>query len=187
MELTQLRYFKTAAECNNLSEAAEKLHVSQPALSLAVKKLEDELGVPLFERSKNKICLNDTGRLALTYAEAILAKADEMKNTFYHFISRDNVLSLGFCDPGPMRFSIPLLQKANPDTNITSALLPDESNLEALLSTHKYDAIISTRKLQNEDIFTVPFAEEELMLSVPAGHPLAEKNASACIMNRIYS
>lgn len=180
MELTQLRYFKAAAEYNNLSEAAEKLHVSQPALSLAVKKLEEELGVPLFDRSKNKICLNDTGRLALTYAETILAKADEMKNTFYQFIRRDDVLSLGFCDPGPMRFSVPLLQKANPDINVTSALLPDESNLEALLSAHKYDAVISIRKPQNENIVTVPFAEEELMLSVPAGHPLAAEK-SVCL------
>ncbi len=182
MELTQLRYFKTAAECNNFSEAAERLHVSQPALSLSVKKLEEELGVPLFERSKNKICLNDAGRLALTYAEAILAKADEMKNTFYQFIRRDNVLLLGFCDPGPMRFSVPLLQKHHPNIDITSALLPDENNLETLLLTHQYDAVISIKKPQNENIITIPFAEEELMLSVPAGHPLATKK-SVCLHN----
>ncbi len=180
MELTQLRYFKTAAECNNLSEAAEKLHISQPALSLSVKKLEEELGVPLFERSKNKICLNNAGKLALTYAEAILAKADEMKNTFYQFIRKDNILSLGFCDPGPMRFSVPLLQKANPDINITSALLPDENNLEQLLLAHRYDAVISIKKPKNENIIIVPFAEEELMLSVPVGHPLATRK-SVCL------
>ena len=180
MELTQLRYFKIAAECNNLTTAAEMLHISQPALSLAIRKLEEELGVSLFERSKNKLCLNDAGRLALTYAEAVLIKADEMKSTFYQFIRKDNVLSLGFCDPGPMRFSVPLLQKANPDINITSALLPDENNLEALLLTHKYDAVISTRKPKNEDIITVPFADEELMLSVPVGHPLA-KRKSVCL------
>lgn len=45
MELVQLHYFKTVALCNNLSQAAEELHVSQPALSVAVKKLEEELGV----------------------------------------------------------------------------------------------------------------------------------------------
>ena len=182
MELTQLRYFKMAAECNNLSEAAEKLHISQPALSLAVKKLEEELGIPLFERSKNKLCLNGAGRLALTYAETILSKTDEMKSTFYQFIRRDNILSLGFCDPGPMRFSVPQLQKANPDINITSALLPDESNLETLLLAHKYDAVISLRQPQNENIVTVPFAAEELMLSVPAGHPLAARK-SVCLHN----
>ncbi len=180
MELTLLHYFKTVAECNNLSAAAEKLHVSQPALSLAVKKLEEELGAPLFDRTKNKICLNDAGHLALTYAEAILAKTDEMKCTFHQFVRKDNVLSLGFCDPGPMRFFVPLLQKANPDISITSALLPDENNLETLLLTHRYDAVISIRKPQNENIVTVPLAEEELMLSVPAGHPLATRK-SVCL------
>ncbi len=182
MELSQLRYFQAVAECNNMSGAAEKLHISQPALSTAIKKLEEELGIPLFERSKNKICLNDTGRLALTYTEAILAKIDEMKNTFDKFICKNNILSLGFCDPGPMRFSVPLLQKANPDMNITSALLPDENNLEKLLLAHRYDAIISINKPQDENIITIPFAEEELMLSVPAGHPLT-KRKSICLQN----
>ena len=182
MELSQLRYFQAVAECNNMSGAAEKLHISQPALSTAIKKLEEELGIPLFERSKNKICLNDTGRLALTYTEAILAKIDEMKNTFDKFICKNNILSLGFCDPGPMRFSVPLLQKANPDMNITSALLPDENNLEKLLLAHRYDAIISINKPQDENIITIPFAEEELMLSVPSGHPLT-KRKSICLQN----
>lgn len=176
MELTQLRYFQMAAQCNNLSEAAERLHISQPALSLSVKKLEDELGVALFDHSKNKICLNDAGRLALTYAEAVLTKADEMKSTFYQFVRKDNILSLGFCDPGPMRFSVPLLQKANPDINITSALLADEDHLETALLTHRYDAVVSLKRPQHEDIMTVPFAQEELMLSVPADHPLAKKS-----------
>ncbi len=180
MELTQLRYFRAAAEANNFSEAAEKIHISQPALSLAVKKLEEELGIPLFERSKNKINLNDAGRLALTYAEAVLTKADEMKSTFRQFVRRNDMLSLGFCDPGPMRFSVPRLQKANPDISITSGLFDSEENLEFLLLAHKYDAIVSLRRPEHEAIETVPFAREELLLSVPVGHPLASRK-SVCL------
>ena len=63
MELKQLRYFLVISECENMSEAAEKLHISQPALSLAVKKLEEELEVSLFKRTKNSIALNDNGKL----------------------------------------------------------------------------------------------------------------------------
>lgn len=177
MELTQLRYFKIIAECNNISEAAEKLHISQPALSTSIKKLENELGILLFERSKNKISLNDSGKLALTYAEAVLAKADEMKNIFNQFVRADNLLSLGFCDPGPMRFSVPQFQKAYPDISITSKLLENENNLESLLLSRKYDAVVSLHKPKHEDIVTVPFVQEELMLSVPINHPLAAKKS----------
>lgn len=53
MELTTLLYFKTIAECDTLTHAAEILHISQPALSTALRKLEDELGVQFFERRKS--------------------------------------------------------------------------------------------------------------------------------------
>lgn len=174
MDLAQLKYFKVVAECNNMSEAAEKLHISQPALSSAVKRLESELGVLLFDRTKNKIILNDAGKLALAHAKAVLAKVGEMKNTFMRFSCESGLLTLGFCDPGPMRFSVPQLQKAYPNLNISSELLDNENNLEALLLSHKYDALVSLRKPNHEDIVTVPFASEELMLSLPAGHSLAE-------------
>ena len=52
MELTQLLQFKTIAECKTMTLAAEHLHISQPALSMSLKKLEEELGTPLFERKK---------------------------------------------------------------------------------------------------------------------------------------
>ena len=51
MELRQLKYFLTIAESNNVSDAAKKLHVSQPAISTALKDLEKELGFPLFDRT----------------------------------------------------------------------------------------------------------------------------------------
>lgn len=175
MELTQLRYFKEAAQCGNITQAAQKLHISQPALSLAIKKLEEECGALLFEHDKNKIRLNEMGKLALTYAEAILAKAQEMKNIFRRLEQKDGVLSFGFCDPGPMRFSIPSLQKSNPDLTITSELFENEDNLENLLLFRKYDAVVSLKKPDNKEITSLPFAEEELMLSVPTNDPLASK------------
>ena len=177
MELTQLRYFKEAAQCGNITQAAQKLHISQPALSLAIKKLEEECGALLFEHDKNKIRLNEMGKLALTYAEAILAKAQEMKNIFRRLEQKDGVLSFGFCDPGPMRFSIPSLQKSNPDLTITSELFENEDNLENLLLFRKYDAVVSLKKPDNKEITSLPFAEEELMLSVPKGHPLAGRKS----------
>lgn len=170
MELTQLLYFKAIAESNNMSLAAEKLHISQPALSTALKKLEEELNVRLFERNKNKITLNDSGKIALTYAESILNKADEMKNTFRQYIQENRLLSLGFCDPGPMRFSVPLFQKAYQDVDVTSGVLENEENIANLLLSHKYDAVISLTQTESDEITSTPFAKETLLLSVPEGH-----------------
>ncbi len=176
MELKQLLYFKTVAECNNMSRAAEKLHVSQPALSAAVKKLENELETCLFERRKNNISLNAAGKKALTCAESVLGAAEKMKDAF----KQDRLTSLGFCDPGPMRFSVPLFQKAFPNINVTSEVFADESDLPDLLRSLKYDAVISLQNPQAPDIETVPFAFETLLLSVPKDHPWARRT-SVCL------
>ena len=69
MELYQLRQLIAFAECGNLSKSAETVHTSQSALSRAMKNLEDELGVPLFSRTKNSIALTETGSLAARCAK----------------------------------------------------------------------------------------------------------------------
>ena len=63
-ELYQLEQLLAVAACGTLSNAAEQLHISQPALSRSMRKLEDEIGVELFTRSKNRMELNENGRLA---------------------------------------------------------------------------------------------------------------------------
>ncbi len=178
MELAQLKYFKTIAECGTMSRAADVLHVSQPALSASMKKLENELGVNLFDRGKNSVVLNENGRAVLTYAERILALADEMRDGF----RKNAVLKLGFCDPGAMRFAVPLFQKAHPDAAVTSELFFDEREIENLLLARRYDAVVSLRRPENALIETVPFVDEELMLSVDANDPLARRNG-VCLAN----
>lgn len=67
MELLQLRYFQTVAQTQNITKAAEKLYISQPALSASIRRLENELDIALFERSKNSIALTEAGRCFLEY------------------------------------------------------------------------------------------------------------------------
>ena len=77
MELRHLRYFVAVAEMKNVSRAALKLHVSQPALSRQIRDLEDELGVQLFERAGKAVNLTDAGRLFLKEACTVLERTDE--------------------------------------------------------------------------------------------------------------
>ena len=72
MELSQLRYFVTVAHAQHLTRAAEALKISQPALSKAIARLEEELGVELFDRSSNRISLNNNGQLFLQYVQRAL-------------------------------------------------------------------------------------------------------------------
>src|SRR5436189_472732 len=77
VELRHLRYFVAVAEMENVSRAALKLHVSQPALSRQIRDLEDELGFFLLERSAKAVRLTEAGRTFLTEARAVLERTDE--------------------------------------------------------------------------------------------------------------
>ena len=80
MELYQLRSFVAVAEAGHLTRAAEKLHISQPAVSAQIKALEDELELALFERTSSGMVLTSAGERLLTDAERVLAAAQAMRN-----------------------------------------------------------------------------------------------------------
>src|SRR5213596_538543 len=80
MELRHLRYFIGVAEEENVSRAALKLHLSQPALSRQIRDLEEELGFALFARGANSIRLTDGGKAVLIGARAVLQRAEEAVN-----------------------------------------------------------------------------------------------------------
>lgn len=82
MTLQQLTYLKTTAECGNITEAAEKLFISQPSLSAAIHNLEKEMGVTIFVRSKKGVVLTREGEELLSYAGMLLEQADIMKEHF---------------------------------------------------------------------------------------------------------
>ena len=77
MELRHLRYFVAVAEAENVTRAAAKLRVAQPAVSRQIRDLEDELGVALLERTAKAVRLTEPGRLFLSEARAVLQRADE--------------------------------------------------------------------------------------------------------------
>src|ERR1700751_938400 len=77
MELRHLRYFVAVGEEENLSRAAVKLHISQPALSKQVRDLEDEIGFSLLQRTAKSVRLTEAGRVFLDSARAVLRRADE--------------------------------------------------------------------------------------------------------------
>ena len=80
MELQQLKYFKMVAEVGKISDAAEMLFISSPALSTSISRLEKELGVALFDRTNNRIALNQQGQIFLRYVKQIFSDLDSAKS-----------------------------------------------------------------------------------------------------------
>lgn len=85
MELQQLKYFKTVAQMGKISDAAQALFISAPALSTSISRLERELGMPLFDRTNNRIILNQQGQIFLRYIDRVFYDLDcartELRNS----------------------------------------------------------------------------------------------------------
>ena len=79
MDFTQLQGFVQVAQEGSFTRAAEKLYLTQPALSLQIKALETELGMPLFERRNRQVYLTEAGRMVLERAQEILSKVEQIR------------------------------------------------------------------------------------------------------------
>ena len=82
MTLQQLKYLVTVAECGNISEAAERLFISQPSLSLAIHNLENEMGITAFSRTNKGVLITREGKELLAYARQLLEQAEIMEEHF---------------------------------------------------------------------------------------------------------
>lgn len=178
MDEIGLRYFIAVAENESVSRAAEKLNISQPAVSMMIRKMEDELDAKLFDRSANRVHLNKTGETALLYAKAIIHDIDEMKRAVESISQRTMSLSIAFADPGVMWYSMPRLEVAYPDMKIRGEQY-DEDDIVHLLEERKYDIIVSSVNPSEKDIEVKPFLSEHVFLSVPEGNSLEGRESIA--------
>lgn len=97
IEIYLLEQLQAFAECGTLLAASQRLHLSQPALSHSMQKLEEQMGVKLFERRKNRISLNEAGNLAAEYAAGILEKEKEMMEQVRLLDRSSHTVTLGVC------------------------------------------------------------------------------------------
>lgn len=140
-----LRYFHTVAHEGNLTRAAERLNVSQSAVSTQIRKLEGRLGQPLFERRGRSLFLTEAGRIALDHADAIFAIGEDFLNTLGDRPSgRRQVLRVGSLATLSRNFQIgflrPLLGRDDVEVVIRSGGLGDLlQNLEA----HRLDVVLA--------------------------------------------
>ena len=183
IELHELRQFAAFAEYGTLSEAAEALHLSQPALSRSMKKLEDELGIPLFVRHKNKLELNGNGTCLLAPAKQLLADAEAHVREARLFDRKNRTISFGLCSPAPGWIVTPLLGSLYQDKTIQTEIA-EEAALRAGLENGTYQLAAFSRRPEEPQFFSMPCGRESLAFALPPGHRYAgRKSLSFAQMN----
>lgn len=177
MTLTELRYIVALHQTGHFGKAADRCHVSQPTLSIAIKKLEDELDVPLFERGRNHIRATPLGLKIVEQAQAVLHEANQIRELADQ--GKDPLgsrLSVGaIFTVGPYLFPsfVPELYRLAPGM----PLYIEESYTAVLrerLRAGELDAIIIALPFTEPDVVTQTLYEEPFVVVMPGDHPLAK-------------
>lgn len=177
MTLTELRYIVAVAEERHFGRAAQRCHVSQPTLSIAIKKLEEELAVSLFDRSSNEVITTHAGQSIVAQAQKVLEAADVIRHlasqeqdeldgafklglifTVAPYLLPKLILSLSECAP-----KMPLMLEENYTHVLTE-----------LLKRGELDAIIVAEPYQESGVVSVPLYDEPFFTIVPKGHPFED-------------
>lgn len=182
MELRHLRYFVAVAEMENVSRAALKLHVSQPALSRQIRDLEDELGFLLLERSAKSVRLSEAGRVFLAEARAVLERAEEAVKAAREVATGGRgELHVGYAPSLTVRILPPALrafQAAMPKVRVRLHDLSTEEMVAGLREGKLHLAFMvrpargALRGLRFEEMMREP-----VRLAVAPDHPLARRRA----------
>ncbi|MEV8592475.1 LysR substrate-binding domain-containing protein [Streptomyces sp. NPDC052012] len=178
MELRHLRYFVAVAETRHFGKAAENLHMAQPPLSQAIRRLESELGVELFTRTTRQVALTGAGEVFRTDAERILTAVDEAVARVARFAAgAEGVLRIGLTGAASYR-QLPalarLMKRAMPQVMLevhTEMLTPAQ---ETGLIERRLDVGLLRPPVRQDGIAHRTVATEPLVVAVPERHRLAE-------------
>lgn len=180
MTLTELRYIVAVSRELHFGRAAAACFVSQPTLSVAIKKLEDELGVIIFERHQHEVTVTPVGEQIVRQAQQVLEQAktikliaEEGKDPLKGRLRLGVIYTIG---PYLLPRLIPILSRRAPDLN----LIIDEDftvNLAGKLRQGELDVIIVSTPFEVQGVITEVLYKEPFMVALPKRHPLARKKS----------
>jgi LysR family transcriptional regulator, benzoate and cis,cis-muconate-responsive activator of ben and cat genes len=178
MELRHLRYFIGAAETENVSRAALKLHVSQPGLSRQIRDLEEELGFALFERSAKSVRLTPAGQTFLAEARAVLQRAEEGVARARSVATRGGgELHVGYAPSPTVRIVPATLRAFQAQLPAVRVRLHDLSTEEMLAGVREgkleLALVVRPNRAMLRGLHFEELARDAMRLAVPPGHPFA--------------
>ncbi len=180
MEVTEIRYFLAVCDTLNFHRAAEQCHVTQPALTRAVQKLEGELGSQLLFRDKGHVQLTEFGRMMRPHLQEILTRRDHARTMARNFLTLESApLTLGvMCTIGPVLFVgfLNAFRERHPGIEVTVV-----ENIPARLSEFLLHGSLDVAVMAQPDSFderldAIPLYQERFGLAFPTGHPFEQRN-----------
>ena len=184
MELLQLKYFAAIAETRSFTEAAKRLHVSQPALSYQIKRLENEIHARLFERTSRRVSLTSDGQAFLSLAQSVLSKADEALQMMEERLGVEtgdvNFGTLPSVGAHVVPHILQTFRRNFPGVRVTLRESATVALERAVLDGELDFAIVQVPKAVDALEIT-PLLREELLLMVPVAHPLAGRASVSLI------
>ncbi len=180
MEIRQLRYLVALAEERNFTRAAAREHVAQPALSQQIRRLEEELGLALVERTTRRAALTDAGVLLVARARRILGELDAAQTELEGLrgIQTGHVSIGAMHTMGPVDLSLALaiFHQRHPGVELTVREQASEEMAEMLRVDELDLAFLSvTERIESHGLGLLRLVSEELVVLLPREHPLAER------------
>lgn len=176
MELRHLHYFVAVAEELHFGRAAKRVHIAQPPLSQQIRQLEEELGAPLFYRTKKKVELTPAGEALLPHARAVLNQARQCADVVRRSaLGETGTLQIG-CVEEAVHFLFPALLEAfrasHPQVKVQLIEMHSNQQLEAV-ETGKVDFAFGYSRARATDIESRQVLKGRMSLAMPQSHPLA--------------
>lgn len=162
------------AKYNTLAQTAEHLGLSQPAITRGTKKIEEELGLKLFERTPNKISLNETGKFAAKKAERVLTMNNKFVDEVKSFDKNQRQISVASTAPGPLIVLDQVREKF--DLDVRYKILPAD-HLKEMLLNEQYSVIFSGQPIDDKKIANSYLGTEHLIANLNEFTPLANQTS----------
>jgi len=171
----QLRVFTEVARQLSFARAAEALHLSPPAVTMQIKELEAQIGLPLFERSGRAVSLSTTGEYYLVYAKRLLATLKDAEDAMARFRRLETgLLTIGLVSTA--KYFVPRLlarfRQEHPGVDVRLQVSQNREQLLALLHANECDLAVMGRPPKEMATRAEPFAPHPLVFVAPPDHPL---------------
>lgn len=179
MDIKQLHYFIAVSEQMNFSKAAERLHISQPSLSNAIKKLEQEIGSPLLERNTRNLQLTEAGELLFERAKVIVKNMEVLKIEMNEVIvhgTRDITIGVMESIKHWLPKVIANYKKDYPQMKFHLVDILGSKRVKKSLKSYKTHVIITNQLMDDPELEVQTLYEERLVAVLPLHHPLVQKD-----------